>query len=323
MPSFLVALCAIFITVSPSVAEVDIAKAIETWGGADLILVGELTEARAGPVGLSNPPLHTHRLSLKFSKVLRGRIEAKPVIIFNHSARQQNAPAFPVGRRCIIAAEKSQRGLTAKRVVEATEAALAEVEQISAIPFGWGLQKRKLASPWGQIEGAKWVGVEGDDLLRCEITRRPAFLAGENITLKVAPKNPPKRIKWTNPDGDGIYIVTATNQSDRAITIPALLGSGGKATFGESVAIRVQGKAYPAPGANGTGVGLAAVTLQPGESVSGEINALALEGPEWPRGGTRITFQFCLGELAASHSFYYMSRHHDKIREAALKALKG
>ncbi len=313
----LLAFFSLFAAASSATAEVDIAKALETWGGADLILVGELTKAQAGPVGLSNPPVHTHRLSLKPDKVLRGRIDAKAAITIHHSARQQAAPTFPVGKRCIIAAESAGRGLTAKRVVEATDEALAEVAQISASPLGWGLQDRRLASPWSQIDGAKWAGPEGGDLLRCEITRRPAFLAGEGVILKVAPKDPPKKIKWTNPDGDGIYIVTVSNISDKPITVSALLGSDGKAAIAESIAMRVQGKAYPVPGAVGTGAGLTPLTLKPGESVSGEINALSLKGPDWPRGGYRITFQFCLGELAASHSFYYMSRHHDKIRDAA------
>ena len=306
------------LAISPAPAEVNIADAIETWGSADLILVGELNAAQAGPLGLSNPPLHTHQLSLKIDQILRGQIDSKRVASLSHSARQQAAPTFPVGKRCIIAAERSQRGLVARRVVEATDEALAEVKQIRAIPLGWSLKDEQLASPWSQVGGAKWIGAPGSDLLRCEFTRRPAFLAGEQVALSVAPKDPPENIKWTNPDGDGIYILTVTNQSDKDIAVPALLGKDGEANWQESLVMRVQGKSYPIRGATGNGSGLSAVTLKPGESVSGEINALALEGPEWPRGGYRITFQFCLGELAASHSFYYMSRHHDAIRKAAI-----
>ena len=36
------------------------------------------------------------------------------------------------------------------------------------------------------------------------------------------------------------------------------------------------------------------------------------------RGGYRIEFRFCLGELAVTKSMYYMSRHHDKLRAQAL-----
>ena len=52
------------------------------------------------------------------------------------------------------------------------------------------------------------------------------------------------------------------------------------------------------------------------ESVSTVVNALQLSGPEWPRGGYRIEFQFCLGEKSQTKSFYYMSSHHDKVRAA-------
>ena len=56
--------------------------------------------------------------------------------------------------------------------------------------------------------------------------------------------------------------------------------------------------------------------LRAGESISGTANALKLEGPEWPRGGYRIEFRFCLGEKASNQSFYYFSKHHDAIRAA-------
>jgi hypothetical protein len=61
------------------------------------------------------------------------------------------------------------------------------------------------------------------------------------------------------------------------------------------------------------------VTLKAGQSISTVVNALALEGPTWPKGGYRIEFQFCLGERSSKQSFYYMSRHHDAIRAASKK----
>ena len=44
-----------------------------------------------------------------------------------------------------------------------------------------------------------------------------------------------------------------------------------------------------------------------------------LDGPEWPRGGYRIEFTFCLGEKANTQSFYYLSKHHDAVRDRAAK----
>jgi hypothetical protein len=84
----------------------------------------------------------------------------------------------------------------------------------------------------------------------------------------------------------------------------------------ESVVIVCQGKAYPAPGAAGLPEKAKPVELKAGESISGTVNELRLEGPEWPRGGYRIEFLFCLGEKASNQSFYYYSKHHDAIRAA-------
>ena len=80
-----------------------------------------------------------------------------------------------------------------------------------------------------------------------------------------------------------------------------------------------QGKARPAPGAKGLSAAPKGAVLKAGEEVSTTVNALLLKNIRWPRGGYRIEFQFCLGELSSTQSFYYMSRHHDKIRAAAAK----
>jgi hypothetical protein len=139
------------------------------------------------------------------------------------------------------------------------------------------------------------------------------------VTLAVEHVPPVKEIQWTNPDGDGQYKVTVTNSSDQPIRIPALLTDGQRILWDESLVIICQGKAYPAPGAKGVTSPVQSAELAAGQSVSTVVNALRLDGPEWPRGGYRIEFQFCLGELSQTKSFYYMSRHHDPIRAALSK----
>jgi hypothetical protein len=83
----------------------------------------------------------------------------------------------------------------------------------------------------------------------------------------------------------------------------------------ESLVILCQGKVYPLPGARGVKQAPQPTRLQPGEAVSTVVNVLALQGPQWPRGGYRIEFQFALGEKSVTKSFYYLSRHHDALRE--------
>ncbi|MBL8794074.1 MAG: hypothetical protein JNM56_09215, partial [Planctomycetia bacterium] len=46
---------------------------------------------------------------------------------------------------------------------------------------------------------------------------------------------------------------------------------------------------------------------------------LQLKDVSWPRGGSRVLFQFSLGELSASDFFYYFSDFHDPLRKAATK----
>ncbi len=285
------------------------------WNEAPIVLIGKLDRVDAGPVGFSEPPLYTHTLHFTVSRVLRGVLEPGAQIACSHAARQAQRPVFPVGELCLVAAKQARGRLQATLVEKADPKRVAAAEASCNLPLGWRMKDGKPVSPWAPLGEEAWP--EGSGLkaeLVCSVTGRPALLAG-GVKLTVEPVPPSREIKWTNPDGDGAYKVTVTNETDKPIEIPALLSSGGKVLWANSVVILCQGKAYVCPGFD-TGVKDVAVTkLDPGESASGVVNALALEGPEWPRGGYRIEFQFCLGELTETESFYYMSRHHDKVRQ--------
>ena len=153
--------------------------------------------------------------------------------------------------------------------------------------------------------------------LVCHATSRPALLAGPAAVWRAAPVPPKKAIEWTNPDGDGEYTLTVTNPTDQPLTVPALLTQEGKVLWAECVVILCQDRVYTCPGAKGVSGKVAPLVLKPKESVSTVVNALALRGPEWPQGGSRVEFTFCLGEKAKTMSFYYTSRHHDAFRDAA------
>ena len=209
-------------------------------------------------------------------------------------------------------------GVTVKAIEEADEKNTAAAKQVCALPGGWTVKEGKLISPWATLGKDAWAvpAAAGDAKgLTCSVTGRPALLAGPEIALTVSPVPPKQAIQWTNPDGDGEYKLTVTNKSDKPVEVPALLTDGKDILWNESIVIECQNKCYLAPGSKGVTTAVKPATLKPGESVSTVINALALRGPEWPRGGYRIEFQFCLGEHAVVHSFYYMSRHHDPIRE--------
>jgi len=142
-------------------------------------------------------------------------------------------------------------------------------------------------------------------------------MAAPGISLKVEHVEPPKRIKWTNPDGDGLYRITVTNETDKPVPVAALLTGAKGILWNESLVILCQGTARPAPGAGPVTAAPKPTVLKGGQTVSAVVNAFGLKNVRWPRGGYRIEFQFCLGQLSATKSFYYMSRHHDKIRAQA------
>ena len=153
----------------------------------------------------------------------------------------------------------------------------------------------------------------------CSVTGRPVLMVGSEVVYQVEKVPPIKAIKWTNPDGDGQYKVTITNPTKKPVTVEALRTVGKRILWKESMVILCQNKTYTVPGSVGLLRPTESLVLKPGQTISTVLNALELNGPSWPRGGSRIEFKFCLGEKSSTQSFYYMSRHHDVIRDALKK----
>jgi hypothetical protein len=299
---------------------------LEKWGSATLVFTGTLAQVNPGPVGQSFPPMYTHQLEFDIQQVLRGAdsqagIQPGGSVTCSNMARQHVEPTFPEGKKCLVAADLSRGTWQVVRIEELTDQNLAGAKLALEAPIGWSIQGGEVVSPWAVLGEKAWP--KGQDMnvtLLCSVTGRPVLMAG-NAVLEVAPVPPKKEIKWTNPDGDGLYTVTVSNPTDQPLEVPALLRSDqGETLWADSLVIVCQGKTYPIPGAQGVLGEVESTVLQPGEKVSTVINALTLEGPEWPRGGQRVEFQFCLGEKSDIQSFYYMSKHHDSIRENAKPA---
>jgi len=293
----------------PAVKKID-------WGNAQIVFTGKLEKVTAGPVGMSLPPLHTHRLVFVVEKVLRGVLEPGQKVTGSHSARQNKTPAFPEGKVCLVTASEARNQIRVHSVQVAEAQKVKEAELSVALPLGWEVLNGETVSPWAFLGKKAWpAGAAGSAGLVCSKTGRPALLAG-GVVFDVNPVPPAKKIKWTNPDGDGEYQIMVTNPTDKPVAIPALLSDETGILWKESLVIRCQSRAYAVPGSQGLRVAPRPTALEPGKSVSTVVNALQLDGPEWPRGGYRIEFQFCLGEKSQTQSFYYLSRHHDKIRES-------
>lgn len=287
------------------------------WGEAECVFTGKLESVRAGPVARSMPPIYNHTLHLTVEKCLRGTLKSGEKIDCANMARQMEEPAFPVGKLCLVSASKAQGALVIQRIETASEKNVAEATLDCSMPLGWTIEGGKPVSPWAALGAKAWPAsatVKGD--VTCSKTGRPALMVGRRVNFGVEPVPPKKSIQWTNPDGDGEYKITLTNITDKPVTIPALLSDGKNPLWEESLVVLCQGKTYLCPGCKGVSGKVEPVVLKPGESVSTVVNALRLKGPQWPQGGYRIEFQFCLGEKSQTKSFYYMTRHHGPIREA-------
>jgi hypothetical protein len=142
-------------------------------------------------------------------------------------------------------------------------------------------------------------------------------MSGHKPQFNVEPIVPDHARKWHNPDGDDRFRLTVTNPADQPLEVPALLTDGNDVRWDWSVAVICPHKTHSLVPAGQKAPKLQPVTLQPGQSVSGIVDVLALDGVKWPRGGSRVEFQFCLGEKSQTHCLYYHSKHHDPLRKAA------
>lgn len=293
---------------------------VENMLKGQILMTAELTSARGGPVGLSEPPMWTHQLTLKPVKVFRGDLPVGKPVTGGHVVRQKKEPTFPVGETCVVALSEARGRYRVDWIKAATPELLESARAVAALPLGWEIVSGAAVSPWAAMGEKAWPKGQPAAVgqIACNKTGRPAELVGPGVQLKVEPVPPPKAIQWTNPDGDGEYKITVTNTTDRPLEIPALLSDGKQILWDECLVIICQDKARPVPAAKGITTAVQPVVLKPGESVSTVVNALALTDVEWPQGGYRIEFQFCLGEKSSVQSFYYLSRHHDKVRAKAL-----
>jgi RNA polymerase sigma factor (sigma-70 family) len=288
---------------------------LKKWGHAEVVVLATLEKVQPGGVMLSEPPVYNHTLYLQIRKAWRGSLKPEDKLTGRHAIKQSQEPSFPVGQACVVALKQLKDQWQVVAIAAATAELTAQVELACAVPVGWTMDQDRLLSPWAGLGKNAWpTAAKGQGCLSCAVTGRPALLVGKGIEFSVEMVRPPVAVN-ANPDGDGEYRISLKNTTDKAVALPALLSDGQKILWEESLVILCQGKVYTAPGAVGVKQPPQAVTLKPGEAVSTVVNVLRLQGPEWPRGGYRIEFQFALGDKSATQSFYYTSKHHDPLRE--------
>lgn len=311
-------LAALIFAASTSPAAND--KSLAPITSAESVFVAKLTAATAGPVGLSDPPLRTYTLDVQVGEVLRGKA---PTGSLAYSIRQAAAPMFPLNENWLIAARRVGKQWTVSYIEVANDALVKQAKELAALPAGWTLVEGKPMSPWAALKDRAWPKDAAKPAgVACSKSGRPALLAGTDIDFTVEQVPAAKPQKFKNDYGDGQFKLTVTNTGANPVEIPALLTDGTTIFWADSVVVMVQNQPKLLGGA-GRATAAKPVTLKPGESVSGMIDTLTLPGVAWPRGGSRVYFDFALGEKTATGFFYYFSSLHDKLRDAAVKALNA
>ncbi len=293
---------------------------------ADLVFTGTVSKVVRGPTAMSYPPIYTMQIEFTGAKVIKGNPPKKAA--FSYRSRQKDPPSLAKGDRLIVAAaaipgRAGQYKIT--KLAKATAENLRLAKVAAKLPVGWSMAKGKPLSPHASLGAKAWPkAAKPTTKIACSKTGRPALLCGPGVTLTAKWTPPVKPVKWANPYGDGLFKITVTNTTKKAVEVPALLADGkGRTLWADSLVIVWRGKSLLLPEAGGIGADVRSVRLEAGASVTTEINALKLKGVGWPRGGSRVYLRFALGEKSGESFFYYLSRHHDKLREQAQSGAGG
>jgi uncharacterized protein (TIGR03067 family) len=191
---------------------------------------------------------------------------------------------------------------------------LAQAGDALALPLGWTLEGGRPVSPWAPL-AIRWTGPAPDKTPVCAKTGRPALPAGDPIDIAVSHIIPRRVDPFRNPYGDGRFKVTVTNRGDRPVIVPALLADGKNILWADSLVVIDISTAsnhgatclLQGAGAIAKAKDLRPVELQPGESVSAEVDVRHARGVAFHPGGARYYFRFCLGEKSATSFFYFRS----------------
>lgn len=287
------------------------------------VFVGKVTNAKAGPVGLSDPPVRSYTLSFDAAESLRGKAP-KDVAAFRYQIKSQNEPKFPADQSFLVAVKLQEKNWVVSYIAPADKATVEKAKALLALPVGWAVEDGKPVSPWAGLKIRAWPeGAAKPKGPECSKCGRPALLVGDAIefTVEQIPAKDPQKFR-NDMYGDGQFKVTLKNTSDKEVEVPALLTDGKTIFWADSLFVMVKDRPHLLVGA-GRATAAKPVKIKGGESVTGTIDTLLADGVEWPRGGQRVYFDFVLGEKSANNFFYYFSQLHDPMREAAQKAAFG
>lgn len=298
-----------------------------------IAFIGTIIKVIPGISTRSLPPINHYKLRLENIRCLRGSVAGS-----EFSYRQHGAYS---GHRDLLEAEEEEEvhkeptiGVTylacssdvqhINTLVELDNNTIEQLLQSIKIPLGWNQKSNgKYESPWqySHTKKVKWYNHQRfADSDKCVKTGRPLLITPDSITLSCQPVPAIHTNEYQNPDGDGVFKLIVTNNSNHPVEIPALLrdSHSKKILWEESIFVITDTGNHFFPG-HGQARDVEPVELEPEQSVSVQLDTLTLHGLAWPQGGWRLHLRFCLGDKAVEGNYYYFTNHHESIRKKSAK----
>ena len=312
-------------------------KALECLAQTPIAFLGTITDVLPGISTRSMPPINHYKLRFQHIRSLRGSVSAQEFSYhqrgggFTHrhrnsddseaSSSEEHVKEPTAGVTYLACLSDDQHINT---LVELDQNTVEQLVQSSKMPLGWNRQDNgRYESAW-QHSHAKHIKWHENPCFaqheKCAKTGRPLLITSDEISVSCEPVHAAQTKEYQNPDGDGVFKLTVTNNSNRPIEIPALLRDrrSKKVLWEESVFVITDAGNHFFPG-HGQARDVEATLLEPHESISTKLDTLTLHGLSWPQGGWRLNLRFCLGDQATEGNYYYFTDHHESIRKKAEK----
>jgi hypothetical protein len=313
--------------------------AVECLAKTPIAFIGTMANVIPGISTRSMPPINHYKLIFQNIRSLRGSVSTtefgyhqqgkgfgRPQMIQNAagsgtSFNEEQVKEPTAGVTYLACTSDGQHINT---LVELDHQTIEQLLHSSKMPLGWNQQSNgQYESPWqySHAKNIKWHDNQrfaGNE--KCAKTGRPLLITPDDISLLCEPVKATHTKEYQNPDGDGVFKLTITNNSNRPVEIPALLRDtrSKKILWEESVFVITDAGNHFFPG-HGQARDVEPTVLEPHESVSTKLDTLTLHGLSWPQGGWRLNLRFCLGDKAIEGNYYYFTNHHEPLRHKSEK----
>ena len=252
---------------------------------------------------------HHCMLTMTDVKMFRGNKPDTKPYYFITSTGSKSKFTIPVGVEVII----YFNNVHMQAIKIATPERLDIIKKAMSLPRGWRYKDGKVVSPYAE-SNIKWPAkAKVSANIVCSKTNRPALTIPDGIKWTVKQVIPKEIQKYTNSYGDGKFTVTVANTTEKKLTVPGLLRSGGKILWEASVLFKGSTTTVHLPHEIPDDV--ESVELEPGESLSHEVNILLLPDYKHIKGSRRVSCDFILCNKVANSFYYHSYPYHHELAE--------